>query len=338
MLPRCCRTLFGSRGFMMSPQDFAPLRVATDALAVRDRLPFWRDVVGRKLIKLDLEPLSDDPFKAEATLFAWPGLHAGSWGSVAARWDRRREHIADGDDALAIVINRRGTMTRSQRNRDTSLGVGDAAVILNGEPAVLTHAQGHYESLSVPRTVLLPLVANVEDSAIRMIPHGNEALRLLTGYLNLMHEGLSLATPELRQRMVTHVHDLVAAAIGTTRDGTAIAAQRGVRAARLAAIKADIAARAARRDFGLATVASRQRVTPRYVQMLFEGEGTTFSQFVLEQRLARAYQMLTSQHHAGWTISAVALAAGFGDLSHFNRSFRRRYGATPSDVRSAAQH
>jgi AraC-like DNA-binding protein len=29
------------------------------------------------------------------------------------------------------------------------------------------------------------------------------------------------------------------------------------------------------------------------------------------------------------------LAAGFGDLSHFHRSFRRRYGATPSDVRAA---
>ena len=39
---------------------------------------------------------------------------------------------------------------------------------------------------------------------------------------------------------------------------------------------------------------------------------------------------------AGMTVSAVALAAGFGDLSHFNRSFRRRYGATPSVVREVA--
>ncbi|RVC16943.1 AraC family transcriptional regulator, partial [Mesorhizobium sp. M7A.F.Ca.AU.002.02.1.1] len=27
---------------------------------------------------------------------------------------------------------------------------------------------------------------------------------------------------------------------------------------------------------------------------------------------------------------------GFNDLSYFNRAFRRRYGATPSDVRAAA--
>ncbi|MPZ40947.1 MAG: helix-turn-helix domain-containing protein [Rhizobiales bacterium] len=321
----------------MPPEDFAPIRVSTDALPVRERLPFCREVVGRKLVKLDVDPLSDAPFKAEATLFAWPGLHAASWVGVAARWQRGREHVADGDDSLAIVINRSGTVTRSQRDRDASLGVGDAAVILHAEPAVMTHSQVHYESLSVPRAALLPLVANIEDAAMRMIPHTNDALRLLMGYLKLVHEGLPLATPELRHRVVMHVHDLVATAIGATRDGTAIAEQRGVRAARLAAIKADIVARLDRRDLSPAAVAARQQVTPRYVQLLFEREGTTFSQFVLEQRLVRAHHMLTSMSHAGWTVSAIALASGFGDLSHFNRSFRRRYGATPSDVRCAAQ-
>jgi AraC-like DNA-binding protein len=36
------------------------------------------------------------------------------------------------------------------------------------------------------------------------------------------------------------------------------------------------------------------------------------------------------------TISAIAYEAGFADLSHFNRAFRRRYGETPSDVRARA--
>ncbi|MEN3383321.1 MAG: hypothetical protein V7608_3365, partial [Hyphomicrobiales bacterium] len=40
--------------------------------------------------------------------------------------------------------------------------------------------------------------------------------------------------------------------------------------------------------------------------------------------------------YAGQKISAIAFDAGFGDLSYFNRAFRRRYGAAPSEVRAAA--
>jgi AraC-like DNA-binding protein len=39
----------------------------------------------------------------------------------------------------------------------------------------------------------------------------------------------------------------------------------------------------------------------------------------------------------GWGISAIAYDAGFGDVSYFNRTFRRPYGVTPSEVREAAQ-
>jgi len=47
--------------------------------------------------------------------------------------------------------------------------------------------------------------------------------------------------------------------------------------------------------------------------------------------------MLTDQRWSDRTVSSVAFDAGFGDLSYFNRAFRRRYGATPSDIRKKAQ-
>jgi len=77
------------------------------------------------------------------------------------------------------------------------------------------------------------------------------------------------------------------------------------------------------------------RVKPRYVQRLFESEGTTFTDYVLTQRLAFARRLLSDPFRAGVKISAIALDAGFGDLSYFNRTFRRRYGMTPSELRAA---
>jgi AraC-like DNA-binding protein len=320
----------------MLPEDFAPLRVATDALPMRERLPFWREVLCRRIIGVDIEPLSEDPFQAEAMFGGLPGLQTMLWSiGSAIRLQRTPELISDGNDSLGLVVNLAGAPTYSQRGRDVSLGRSDAVVILNGEPAAAVYRQTKDFALRVPRAALAPLVTDVEDMAMLVIPHDNEALRLLMGYLKTVHESFPLNAPELRHMVVTHVHELMAMAIGPTRDGAAVAAEGGVRAARLAMIKADIVAHLCRSDLSLVVVAARQQVTPRYIQMLFEREGTTFSQFVLTQRLAHAYRMLTSPHHKSWTVSAIAFTVGFGDLSHFNRSFRRRYGATPSDVRNA---
>lgn len=103
------------------------------------------------------------------------------------------------------------------------------------------------------------------------------------------------------------------------------------------AIKNDIRAALAQQGLSLTAVAMRHGVSPRYVQALFESDGNTFSQFLLGERLARAHQMLADPRQRAHSISAIAYASGFSDLSYFKRAFRRRYGATPSDVRAAAR-
>jgi AraC family transcriptional regulator len=60
--------------------------------------------------------------------------------------------------------------------------------------------------------------------------------------------------------------------------------------------------------------------------------GMTPHQYVLRTRLHRAALLLrrTDQPVAG-----IAFDCGFGDLSTFNRRFRRVMGASPSDYRNA---
>jgi AraC-like DNA-binding protein len=107
-------------------------------------------------------------------------------------------------------------------------------------------------------------------------------------------------------------------------------------AARLQTIKADIARRFAEENLSVSDVARSHGVTPRYVHLLFEPEGQTFSEFLIEQRLTQAHRMLTDSQFAGRSISFIAYEVGFANLSYFNRLFRRRYGATPSRIRAAA--
>src|SRR5262245_41555462 len=128
-----------------------------------------------------------------------------------------------------------------------------------------------------------------------------------------------------------------ALALGTTREAEDHARRNGQRAARLRAVKDDIAAMLDQEGLSLATLAARYRCTPRSIQRLFEAEGTTFSEYLLMQRLDRARRLLTDPRNADQKISSVAFDAGFGDLSYFHRSFRRNYGESPAEVREAAR-
>ena len=107
----------------------------------------------------------------------------------------------------------------------------------------------------------------------------------------------------------------------------------GVRAARLAAIKADIERQLTDGSLTVAALAARHGISARYLHKLFEDEEMTYSKFVLDRRLSLAYLRLRQPRYATRTISSIASDSGFGDLSYFNRAFRRRYDITPSDVR-----
>jgi AraC-like DNA-binding protein len=265
-----------------------------------------------------MAPQSDDPFRAEAALLAWPGLRAMRLSTPAQYWR-----------TPAMVVNHSGLIALSQGGAEISIGAGEALGVLHAAPSTLTTSQVDYIAFGIPRAALVPFVADVEGSTMRLIPRDNEAL-LLTRYVRILPEDPMLVTPELRRVAVTHAHDLIAMALGATRDGAEIACGRGVRAARLRAVKANILEHLGSLELTVTAVALRERVTPRYVHMLFEAEGTTFSEFVLSQRLTRAHRMLSDSRFAALTISTIAFAVGFGDLSYFNRTFRRRFGATPS--------
>jgi AraC-like DNA-binding protein len=327
---------------MASPSDegadIAPLRFSTDALPERDRLAIWREVIGRTIAKLDLSPLSDGPFRSESVSRILPGVAVTSISMTSVRSERTRELIADGNDDVVLVWTNEGGPVASQLGREILPGPFTAILLSNAEvSSFVVPAKVGGMSLRIPHALLAPLVPNLEDAFMRPIPPGNEALQLLAHYVAPLTDGQRLSSPELRQAVATHICDLVALVIGTNRDTAMLAESRGGSAARLRAIKADVVKNLTTHGLDVATVAARHKLTPRHLHRLFEAQGTTFSEFVLHQRLGRAHRMLADPRYAQWSIAAIADECGFADRSHFNRAIRASFGAAPSDLRAAAK-
>jgi AraC-like DNA-binding protein len=321
---------------MSTSAECRRVHFSTHTTPERDRLELWREVIGRSVLRLDVNPLPDTEFSVDVTLQAMPGLATLAGMFCGSRSGRTRALLADGVDDIALAVNVAGPYHVLQGKRELTLNDGDATLFSCGDPSSFTRREaGRVVALRMPRARLAALVDNVEDAFVRPLPRGSQTLQLLTGYLRVVQDEITVASPKLRALIVSHVHDLVALTLGATPDAAEIARDRGLRAARLSAVKADIAARLGAGDLSVAAVAARQKVTPRYVQMLFESEGTTFSEFVLGERLARALRLLTDPRQAHRNISTIAYAVGFNDLSYFNRCFRRRFGDTPSAVRAS---
>ena len=165
------------------------------------------------------------------------------------------------------------------------------------------------------------------------MPAGTAALQLLTRYLGSVLGGPPPPSGQLTDAIVTHMTELIELSLLAPGPGALPAHDPGVRAARLTAVKADIGRHLTDSSLGVEALAARHGITPRYLHKLFEDDAMTYSQYVLEQRLALAYRRLRSPRLAARTVSSIAHNAGFGDLSYFNRTFRRRYGITPSGAR-----
>ncbi len=84
-------------------------------------------------------------------------------------------------------------------------------------------------------------------------------------------------------------------------------------------------------------VARKLSITVRYVHALLHQSGKSFSERVQELRLTAAYRMLNSVQFSTRNIGEIAYQVGFSDQSHFNRCFKRRFGAAPREIRRQAR-
>jgi AraC-like DNA-binding protein len=74
-------------------------------------------------------------------------------------------------------------------------------------------------------------------------------------------------------------------------------------------------------------------ISKRYLHVLFQDEGQSFTRYLINRRLSLGREQLREPRFSHLTVADVAGRIGFKDASHFARAFKARYGLTPSRFR-----
>lgn len=304
-------------------------------LSEKAKFSQWQEIHNAQIWSVDYSTGSL-PFFASIEAVAVGSLTVGKMSGTIRQATRQSRHVAaDGNDAYLLLINKGATpLVGSQAGREYGIGRGDGALVSAAEPLSMVGADENlWSNIVIPREILAASFDHVDDLLSYRIDAGNEALLLLGRYCRTLDSLPPLSSPAVIDHVSETILDLVGLATGARGERRELASQRGLREARLRAILAKIEGGFADPAISARGIGAELGLSERYVQDILERSGMSLTERVLELRLQKAIAMLSDTRCTGMRVSDIALAAGFSDISYFNRSFRRRFGVPPTHVR-----
>ena len=272
------------------------------------------DRLGRaRLLRAWLPPL----------VISSPGLDGGGGDAPATPPPR------DCGDHLHLVVHLEGAAQYRHGGKDGALHRPGSVVLVDAtRPCAAAHpAGGQVLVWSLPRTLVAPCPPDLPPVAA-LDPESAGIVSLLAR--SLAARGPRLA-PDLRRGFVEHFAALVGLAF-SCRDTAEARSRAGQASRRRARVRSYLEARF--RDPGL-TVARAARelgMSRRWLQAQFDaGEG--FADALARRRLEAGLSLLRDPAADHLTVTEIAFAVGFNDLSTFHRRFRRRFGLAPGAAR-----
>jgi AraC-like DNA-binding protein len=157
--------------------------------------------------------------------------------------------------------------------------------------------------------------------------------QLLADYLVLLGRSIPDLTDAERARLPDAIAAMIGSCIAPTPAGTQ--APQQFELTRMERVRRLVRQRIGSPSLGPNTLCRELGLSRTELYRMMEGEGGV-AHYIQRQRLLACHAALRNPADTR-PIAAIAEANGFFDASSFSRSFRRNFGATPGEVRAAAQ-
>jgi len=293
----------------------------------------WREGICRGFCRLDVGPAEADYIDCHNEFVLLHSVAIAMPKGSSARFARTRDLLDDGCDDIVLISATSGNVHITQGSKTIDLTAGQMCMAeMNVVGAVDLNKTGGFTTTRFPRHLLLQVAPSAEMQLARPLGHDRALSMMIERYTALCKELAGELDPLGQKTTMQHLTDLVGHFVETTAGPKKPAGQHDLSMARLDLVKAEILEKLDRADLTIDAVARANGLTTRQAQRMFASSGTTFTDFVLEQRLLLSRRLLLQESARHRKISDIAFTVGFNDLSYFHRSFKKRFGFTPSDL------
>lgn len=310
-------------------------------LPAHEQFDAWRETVSNAFVPLDAKSHAPAAFTGNLLSEAIGSLQVSEVTGGAVEVRRTPEAIRRSDPGyLKLGMQIRGYCVLSQDDREAALTPGDFSIYDTRRPYQVSFERDFAQLVVMfPRELIHLRPDAMKDMTARRVSGrrgvGGLVSKFLVGIAEQLRGVEELAA---NQQLSNGVLNLLAAALSEQLGCESNVPPETHRAALVLQIKSFIDARLYDPELSSALIARAHNISARYLQKMFEGEGTTVTEWIRRRRLEHCRRDLVDPRNSNTPIATIAAQWGLLDSSYFSKLFKTTYGISPREYRAQAEH
>lgn len=302
--------------------------ISTLEVPVAERFDYWTSIVCSRCIPAESRTFDSDDFAARLQGRTLGKIAVSVLHAPAHTWERDERHVRTAtDDDIWLAFMESGSGTFAQNGRTMVQRPGDLMMYDSGRPFSHNMAEQSLYLARIPRYLLSPRMALVERLTATRLGEGMGVTTLLG---QMIKE--SATAPELENkpgacgRMANSIVDLLLAMLDMQSQSSVSTKSSSQEALYYRALSV-IDERVTDTELGVESLCRNLHVSPRTLTRTFAMQGTTVMRCILQRRLEASHTALLEGTVRN--VTEAAMTFGFCDISHFSRSYKGFFGASP---------
>lgn len=233
---------------------------------------------------------------------------------------------------VIVSFHQSGDAVVSQGGREASVPPGSFFIVDPASPFEITTGAMTTRSVYLLRSTLVQLVPELAGLTATPIECHAGPAAILRCAVDAIFDSAECLDGESSERIAEALPHLVAAALRSAEGATALPSR--LRHMHKERIRRYVKEHLGDPELGPAAIAQAVRLSPRHVHDLFADEPVPLMKWVWAERLDQCRREFADPRLAQRSVSEVAYAWGFSDMSHFSRAFKAKFGVSPREFRT----